>query len=306
MIHNTCFFKMDRRTFIKTSSGAIFLFSCAPFWSCNSTLPVRFGLVTDIHFADRMHRGTRYYSQSKQKLLDAIHVFNKSNLDFIIQLGDYKDQDEQPEKTTTLAFLDDIESVMRQFNGPIYHVLGNHDMDSISKQDFLAHTKNYGTAEGKSYYSFLFKNLKFIVLDANFNEDGSDYDTGNFDWTSSHIPDSQIEWLSSELSKGNEPVIVFVHQLLDWFSGINESLYVRNAEQIVEVLEKSARVLAVFQGHHHSGNYSYRNKIHYLTMKALVEGSLPDNNSFATVEIDSRLNIHVNGFYNCDDHFLKL
>jgi len=72
---------------------------------------------------------------------------------------------------------------MCQYDGPVYHVLGNHDMDSISKRDFLSHTKNHGKAEGKSYYSFVYNRLKFIALDANYNEDGSDYDSGNFDWT---------------------------------------------------------------------------------------------------------------------------
>lgn len=295
---------MNRRTFIKTSSGVISLLSGTAFWSCNNAFPVRFGLITDIHYADRPHLGSRYYSQSKQKLLEAVHVFNNSNLDFIIELGDYKDQDEPPEKSRTLVFLDEIETVMRRFNGPVYHVLGNHDMDSISKQDFLAHTKNHGTAEGKSYYSFVYHKMKFIVLDANYNEDGSDYDSGNFDWTSAQIPDSQIQWLKNELAESNDPVFVFVHQLLDRFSGVHDSLCIRNAGEIVDILEKSNRVQAVFQGHHHEGNYSYRNGIHYFTMKAAIEGSMPENNSFAIVEIDRELNIHIKGFYNCEDQFL--
>jgi len=37
-----------------------------------------------------------------------------------------------------------------------------------------------------------------------------------------------------------------VHQLLDWFSGVDESLYIRNAEEVVEILEKSNRTFAVF------------------------------------------------------------
>jgi len=296
---------MNRRSFIRNSCGTACLLSFPALWSCNNDLPVHFGLITDVHFADRPPRGTRYYNQSKQKLLEALHVFNKSNLHFIIQLGDYKDEDDRPEKSRTLAYLDEIETAMRQYNGPVYHVLGNHDMDSISKQDFLAHTQNHGAAKGKNYYSFVFNRLKFIVLDANYNTDGSDYDSGNFDWTSAQIPESQIQWLKTELAGGSDPVIVFVHQLLDWFSGMHKSLYIRNAEEIVEILEKSNRVLAVFQGHHHSGNYSFRNGIHYFTMKAAVEGALPENNSFATVEIDREFNIRIDGFFNCENRFLK-
>ena len=300
---------MNRRSFIKSSCGTVYLLPVLSLESRsgnnnNNSLPVRFGLITDLHFAESPDKGSRYYSQSNQKLLSAIQIFNDSHPDFIIELGDFKDQDEPPEKSRTLAYLDEIEGVMRQFNGPVYHVLGNHDMDSISKRDFLAHTKNHGTADGKSYYSFTHRHIKFIVLDANCNEDGSDYNTGNFDWTYARIPDSQVQWLNKELAGGNNPVIVFVHQLLDWFSDVDESLYIKNAETVVETLEKSSRVLAVFQGHHHSGNYSYRNGIHYFTMNAAVEGNLPENNSFAMVEIDSELNIHIKGFYNCENRFL--
>ena len=298
---------MNRRSFFKASCGTICLLSSRLVWSCNNAQPVRFGLITDLHYAERQNPDNRYYSQSKQKLLEAVQVFNKSNLDFIIELGDFKDQDEQPDKRLrTLAYLDEIENVMHQFHGPVYHVLGNHDMDSISKQDFLVYTKNHGTVEGENYYSFVHNRLKFIVLDANYNEDGSDYNKGNFNWMKAHIPVSQAQWLNAELSESNYPVIVFVHQLLDSFSGIGTLVpYILNAEEIVEILEKSNRVLAVFQGHFHEGNYSFRNGIHYFTMKAAVAGSLPENNCFATVEVDRELNIHINGFFNCEDQFLK-
>ena len=64
-----------------------------------------------------------------------------------------------------------------------YHVLGNHDADSISKEQFLANIKNTNISDGSKYYSFDLKGLHFIVLDANYCADGSDYDHGNFSWT---------------------------------------------------------------------------------------------------------------------------
>ena len=70
-----------------------------------------------------------------------------------------------PERGQTLSFLDEIEAKFQTFDGPVYHVLGNHDMDSISKSEFLAHTSNYGSAKGKPYYSFVRNQIKFIVLD---------------------------------------------------------------------------------------------------------------------------------------------
>lgn len=297
---------MHRRLFFKRSCEGIILLTCPTLLSgCNNNIRIRFGLVTDLHFSHRETYGTRFFTQSKDKLLNAIKVFNKEKLDFLIELGDFKDQDTVPERNSTLAYLDEIEKDFHSFNGAVYHVLGNHDMDSISKDDFLMHTQNYGEADKKNYYSFIKNNLKFIVLDANYNEDGSDYNSGNFDWTKAYIPDIQKDWLRKELNT-DYPAIIFIHQLLDSFSDIKKELCVANAEEIVDILEDSGNVLAVFQGHHHDGQYSFRNKIHYFTMKGLIEGSLPDNNSFAIVEIDKQLNIYLKGFYNCENKEMKI
>ncbi len=297
---------MERRTFIKKSCGTLCLLAHPDILSPSVSKPkLRFGLVADIHFAKTETLGSRYYSQSKTKLNDAVNLFNKENLDFIIELGDFKDEGRPPEWQETIDFLVEIEKKLNTFNGPVYHVLGNHDMDSISKDDFLKHIKNYGQEKAENYYSFIKEGIKFIVLDANYNKDGSDYDTGNFDWTYCRIPGNQQEWLQNELNSDSLPVIVFTHQLLDSFSGVSETHCIDNANEIVQILEKHNNVLAVLQGHYHGGHYSFKNGIHYYTIKAMVEGSLPDNNSFGIVEIDNNLNITIDGFYNCEDRVLK-
>jgi 3',5'-cyclic AMP phosphodiesterase CpdA len=296
---------MDRRLFLRKSYGALFLLAYPGVLLYPSKKKISFGIITDLHFANRQNTGSRYYSQSKTKLINAIQDFSKKNLDFLIELGDLKDQGDPPEKAETLTYLDEIENTFQSFKGPVYHVLGNHDMDSISKYNFLNHTNNFGKGKAQNYYSFIQNGIKFIVLDANYNQDGSDYNSGNFDWTYSKIPENQLKWLQNELSKENSQSIVFIHQLLDSFSGISELVCVKNAEEVITILEKSKNVLAVFQGHHHEGHYSFRNGIHYFTMKAMVEGALPDNNSYAIVEIDNELNINIDGFYNCKDLFLK-
>ena len=296
---------MNRRLFFKRSCAGALLLSCPGLLARENEKRLRFGLVTDIHFAHRNVHGTRYYEQSITKLSEAIDVFNRRKLDFMIELGDLKDMGGIPERGQTLSFLDEIEAKFQTFDGPVYHVLGNHDMDSISKSEFLAHTSNYGSAKGKPYYSFVRNQIKFIVLDGNCNEDGSDYDSGDFDWTKAFVPAGQKEWLWQELKKDDLPVVIFIHELLDTFSGIDKELCIGNAEEIVSILEQSGKVVAVIQGHHHAGNYSFRHGIHYFTMKGMIEGSLPENNSFAVIEIDKDLNIYIEGFYNCKNKEMK-
>lgn len=295
---------MDRRLFLKNSFGALYLLTYPGIIPAKVKSRVTFGLITDLHFADRDNIGTRYYRDSRDKLLNAISLFNEAKPDFLIELGDLKDQGDPPDKIQTLTFLDEIEKILQTFNGPVYHVLGNHDMDSISKNDFLKHTYNQGDAKSQNYYSFVRSGIRFIVLDANYNADHTDYDSGNFDWTISKIPDKQLRWLKNELGM-KQPSIIFIHQLLDSFSGVSELVCVKNADEVVKILEVNKNVLAVFQGHHHAGHYSFRNGIHYFTMKAMVEGAHPENNSYAIVEIDKDLNIAIDGFYNCGDLVLN-
>ncbi|MBN2309025.1 MAG: metallophosphoesterase [Candidatus Hydrogenedentes bacterium] len=254
--------------------------------------PIRFGLVTDSHYAEREPAGVRYYRESLTKMGECIDRLNAEKLQFAIETGDFKDQDTPPAEERTLAYLRQVEAAFQRFNGPTYHALGNHDMDSLSKAQFLAHVTNAGVSPERSYYSFDRKWLHIAVLDANFNPDGSAYDHGNFDWTQPFVPSAELDWLRRDLAGTRRPAIVFLHQLLD---GVGNP-YVNNADEVRAVLEAAGNVLAVFQGHHHSGSYSHVNGIHYYTLKAMIEGSGPENNSYAIGEVRPDGDITITGY----------
>ena len=298
---------MKNKSILKAAlSVCLFSFLSSMFTSCEpSKENIRFGMLTDLHFAHRNPLNTRYYEDSKTKAQIAIEEFKKHDLDFVIELGDLKDMGPTPNKEETIGFLKEIEACIQTYDGPIYHVLGNHDMDNISKKDFLDNISNPGEANGKSYYSFKKKGVKFIVLDANYNADQGDYDSGNFNWEVALIPDHEIKWLAEELKEGDEPIIIFCHQLLDNKSDIYKGVFVKNADEVNQLLIASKRVLAVFQGHHHLGNYAIQNNIHYYTQKGIIEGPLPENNSYALVEILPNGDILVDGFSKCEDKVMR-
>jgi hypothetical protein len=253
---------------------------------------VRFGIVTDCHYADADTLGTRFYRESLDKLSECVALMNSEKVDFLIELGDFKDQDKPPAEQNTLSYLQTVEKAFKRFNGPTYHALGNHDMDSISKMQFLKQVDNTNIESNRSYYSFNSNGLHYIVLDANYSTDGTDYDHGNFDWTDANIPSQELDWLRKDLAAAPGAVIVFIHQLLD----DTGSVYVKNAAQVRQIFNASGKVLAVFQGHHHSGSYSNIAGIHYYTLKAVVEGHGPENNSYAIAEVHPDGNITVNGY----------
>ena len=271
----------------------------------NSEKPIiRFGMISDVHYANREPAGTRFYNQSLTKVQEAIERMNQEKLDFAIELGDFKDQDAVPNEASTLKYLTDIESVFRKFQGPTYHVLGNHDVDGISKQQFLERVENTGIPKTKSYYSFNQKGIHFVILDGDFTKEGKAYDHGNFSWDDSFIPENQVNWLKDDLKKNSLPVVVFVHQMLgNWR---DSKLEVQNAAAVRQILEQSAKVLCVFQGHVHEESYNLINGIPYYSVNAVVDGDGPENSAYMIVDIYKDGSLKIDGFRRATDHEIKI
>jgi len=286
---------ITRRAFLKSSAAslAVASLSCALRNSSNAgSRTTRFGIVTDCHYADADAAGTRFYRQSPDKLAVCVDLMNAEKVDFLIELGDFKDQDRPPVEQKTLSYLETIEEGFQKFRGPTYHVLGNHDLDSISKEQFLTRAENTNIDSDRSYYSFDVNRLHCIVLDANYRTGGTDYDHGNFDWTDANIPPEELSWLRHDLAATPGAAIVFTHQLLDGTG----SVYIKNATQVRQILQASGKVLTVFQGHHHAGSYSNIAGIHYYTLKALVEGTGAESNSYAIAEALPDGSITITGY----------
>ena len=289
-------FIITRREFLKRSSFILAGLAIDPQFAFsrqnNPAIRLKFGIVTDSHYADSNPIGNRYFRESISKMEECVELMNQMKVDFLIELGDFKDQDTPPNKITTLLYLQTIENLFQQFNGPKYHVIGNHDLDSISKEEFSKIVSNTKISGNSSFYSFDFNRMHFIVLDANFKSDETDYRAGNFDWRDTNIPAAEIEWLKVDLKATRKPVIVFIHQQLD----CEGDLCVKNAEEVRSILENSSKILAVFQGHNHKGYYSQIKEIHYYTLKAMVDGSGSPNSAYAIVQVFDDGSLSVTGY----------
>lgn len=296
---------VSRRDFLKVSAGSLAGLTLGPICSCKNGAwlsgstcrqTARFGIVTDVHYADRDTSGSRYYRDSTAKLTECVDLMNTQELDFIIELGDFKDLGQGSScESQTLSFMAHIEKIFQRFNGPTYHVLGNHDMDCLSKAQFLATVENTGIGSDRRYYSFDINGLHFVVLDANYFFDGTDYieyDHNNSNYQNTWIPPAQLDWLRQDLKAAGGPAIVFIHQLLDG----KDLVHVNNSADVRQVLQASGKVLASFQGHHHTGDYHQIEGIHYYTLKAMVEGAGPESNSYDVVEVHRDCSITVTGY----------
>ena len=287
----------SRRFFIK-GVGA---FITAPIAGCKifEDAPlVRFGIVTDCHYADipMAHRdypvGDAYYRESTGKLAECVAVMNREKPAFLIELGDFKDLG--PDKSATVGYLDKIESVFAGFQGERYHVLGNHDFDALDKAEFLAHISNAGQPKAIAHYSFVRGGVTFIVLDACYTSAMEDYRPGNWDWRDANVPPEQLDWLKRELDAARGPAVVFCHQCLDPQADANH--LVRNAADVRAVIEHSGKVRAVFTGHQHSGRIGNANGIAYYSLRATVLDSGAEENSYATFAVHPSGEVAVTGY----------
>ncbi|HBV66517.1 MAG TPA: alkaline phosphatase [Rhodopirellula sp.] len=245
----------------------------------------RFGMITDLHYADKSPSGSRHYRDTLAKLEKASDQIQKATPDFMVELGDLIDAADSVE--TELRYLKRINQEFSQLAKQRHYVLGNHCVDTLKKEEFLSEVQ-----QKQSFYSFDSGNTHFIIIDSCFRSDGTPYSRKNFKWTDANVPSHELEWLRSDLANTTLPTIVLAHQRLD----TKDNHGVRNAADVREVFENSGKVQAVFQGHSHKNDYKDLNGIHYCTMVAMVEGKGVKNNGFSLVQVKPDTSIVVEGF----------
>lgn len=282
----------DRRIFIRQSS--LFLCGSALAWNVRADLVaaeaaakprVRIGLVTDLHYADKAPAGTRHYRASSAKLAEAAERFRQERMDLVIELGDVIDSADSLE--VEQDYLRRIAKEFRTIPGQHHFVLGNHCVFNLTKDEFLE-----VVGQKQASYSFDLGGYHFVVLDACFRKDGVPYGRQNFTWTDALVPAAEAAWLRADLAQTRHKTLVFVHQRLD----VEPPYGVSNAPEIRQILEESGRVLAVFQGHHHRGDYQEIRGIHYCTLAAMIEGPGPESNAYAILDILPGDTLRLTGF----------
>ncbi|MDO5979017.1 metallophosphoesterase family protein [Flavivirga spongiicola] len=237
---------MNRRSFLK-KSGQVGMAMSLPLpisgFNFNSSSKLQIGIVADVH-QDVIHDG---YARLRFFMDD----MKKRQPDFIIQMGDFA-----LPKLQNQPFLD----VWNEFEGPAYHILGNHDMrdSGFTREQTMAW---WGMKE--RYYSFDQGDFHFIVLD------GNDKNPKPWSGYDRYIGEEQKEWLKDDLKKTQKPTVVFVHQSLEAEHGI------ANGEEIRDILEKSKtaskqlKVIACLCGHHHTDYVKEINGIPYIQINSM-------------------------------------
>lgn len=244
-----------------------------------------FGVIADCQYSNKEDHGTRRYSLSKQKLIEAVKNFNKMDLEFVVQLGDLIDKD--------YVSYDTVLPILKKLNVPYYHVLGNHD---FSVSDSLKKTVPEKLNMKSRYYDFTVKEYRFIILDGNdisfyaypketeaYKDADLYYRINDIDspkWNGA-IGTEQLAWLRSVLAKANklnEKVILICH--FPVYPEDEHNLW--NAPEIINLIGSYPCIKAYFSGHNHQGNYALRGGVHYLNFKGMVEA---ESTSYSQIQV---------------------
>ncbi len=220
---------------------------------------IRIGICTDVH--------QDYFYGMPERLQVFVDDMKERNADFVIQLGDFCYPIAE-----NIPFL----NVWNSFEGPKYHVMGNHDMDHHTKEDFMRFT-----GMPKPYYSFDIGGYHFIVLDLNNAKVGSTivpYSRGNQNGTLTdlnYMDNLQLQWLEEDINATNKRTIIFSHQTL--FYELQNKAYF---DGIIEKANaKHKKVIATFSGHQHLNWMRSRMGVQHIQVNSMSY-NWPGNNDY--------------------------
>lgn len=234
---------LSRRHFFFSTSAltTTLLFPSGSIIADEELKPITFGLIADVH-QDIMH-------DAEARLQAFITTMESEEPDFICQLGDFCIPHERNQT---------FYQIFQSFNGPKYHVIGNHDMDGgFTREQTVAY---YGMPD--KHYSFDRGEIHFVVLDG--NDPG-----GERPGYACHIGEEQANWLRDDLSQTDLPCILFSHQPIDdTYGGIESSASIQAILEEANRTSDRNKVIACFSGHLHRDYIRLIRGIYYIQINS--------------------------------------
>jgi predicted MPP superfamily phosphohydrolase len=248
---------------------------------------VKFGWMTDVHLGDNNH-AEKIATLGKDAILRTMPKIVDHGAEFTVVTGDmidnfHKNHDE------VINFHKQVKNLFDQFPLKTYYVIGNHDVETTTKQEVV----DIYNLPAKNY-TFQEKGMTFVVLDQQFNPDGSSYNSGNHHIAGAILTD-QLEWVEQEIKKAPNAVVVLTHQPI--FSVEDEEttggqIYTHNGQLLQEILEKnSKKVKAVLSGHRQPSQEEMIREFGGIKHLILPSAIFKDTRlSYGIIEIDTEEN----------------
>lgn len=249
---------------------------------------LRLAIITDIHLGPT--RGTKIGERAVGLVSSFVKLINSSDFDMVVDLGD-RITDVSPEMDR--HHLKAVANLFRELEPPCYHLLGNHDVVHMTREqnaDILQVdlTSNYLDTD--------FMRLVFWQPDVRITN-GTGFPSLTHD----------LRWLEETLSSASKNAVILSHVPVSGHSQRSNYYFHNNFEystypgyeRVLEIIARQEKVVAWISGHVHWNTYVNIDGVTMLTIQSLTESFTTDSRpseAWATVEISSNdIKCQVNG-----------
>lgn len=244
------------------------------------TMPLKIAVITDIH-----HGPTSHTKAVGWQGLPVVERFVDHALatkaDLILDLGDHISDVDRDQDRKHMA---EVASVFSRFDGPRFHLLGNHDVVNLSVED---NEEIFGMSFACREVDLGDFRLITWQPGVAFSEKSGFAPTG-----------AHLEWLVDTLSAGAAPAIIATHVPVSGQSQVG-NYYFENRPHLAtypdhktirEAVERTGKAALWLSGHIHRNTITAIRGIQHVTIQSMSEHAttLPDAaEAYADVEVGS-------------------
>ncbi len=255
----------------------------------NSNHPLRFGVITDIHFSTESE--TAAAEATAAEIGTCMERWKNHNVDFLLQLGDLIKGSETHKREEFRQ----VSSILKAFRGTIRHVIGNHCL-ALPRRELME-----ALGLQSAYYTFTMQGFRFMVLDGMDVSVLSTPETEEDRQLLAHfhthpelhdycgaVGSWQKAWLQKGLEEAEhrgEKVIIICHFPLLAETTDQRHGLLWNHREIAELLVSSPAVKVCLSGHYHYGGYAQLNTLHFVVLPAFVNRNAHPRFTCGTVEL---------------------
>jgi 3',5'-cyclic AMP phosphodiesterase CpdA len=237
------------------------IYDAIPIWhkKIHTQQDLKVGIITDTHVRPiRINKSDKSENAPRQlkdkdvvpirHFVEDMKVFQPN---FVVHLGDVIEGTGDPENIGIMG-IRLVEEELEKSEAPVHWVVGNHDLRSLTKEQFRQ-TLNLDSLT----QTFDIGDYRFIILDANYNPANLSRSPGQNSYIRGHLPPDQLKWIKKQLATDKQ-TFIFMHHgaFLDNSSGdyneekktYSQKNSIDNAKELQDILDEY-RVAGLFDGH---------------------------------------------------------
>ena len=250
---------------------------------------MKIAIITDIHHGPKSH--TKETGWDGLPVLEAfVDHANAIGADLVLDLGDHISDSDH---ATDVRAATEVANALARFNGPRYHVIGNHDVVNLSIAD---NEDIFGQSMASQVFDLGTARLILWQPDVNIGRPGGFAPTGD-----------ALPWLIETLKADTKPAIIATHVPLSGHSQIGNFYFQNNARystypdhaEVRRAVEATGNAAMWLSGHVHWNTVTPIAGIQHITIQSMSERfttAPAAANAFAVLEIaDNLADLTVHG-----------